>query len=109
MSRLTLRLPDSLHRRLTETADREGVSLNQYLVYLLARGSASPYEVRPVPDDEVREQHEEYGDLLAELGRATHTEIEAVLEKREAMEPEPGLTPELMDRVRARRASREED
>lgn len=103
MSRLTLRLPESLHRRLAETADREGVSLNQYLVYLLARGSASAYSVRPVPDDEVREQREAYGDLLDELGSATHAEIEAALAERETVRPEPGLTPELVERVRARR------
>ncbi len=37
MSRLTLRLPESLHRLLVEQARREGVSLNQYLVYSLTR------------------------------------------------------------------------
>ena len=35
MSRLTLRLPDSLHQQLAEQARREGISLNQYLVYSL--------------------------------------------------------------------------
>jgi len=37
MSRLTVRLPDSLHHRLTELADLEGVSLNHYIVYTLTR------------------------------------------------------------------------
>ncbi len=37
MSRMTLRLPESLHRLLAEQARREGVSLNQYLVYSLTR------------------------------------------------------------------------
>lgn len=37
MSRLTVRLPDSLHHRLTELAGREGVSLNHYIVYTLTR------------------------------------------------------------------------
>ena len=37
MSRMTLRLPETLHRLLTEQARREGVSLNQYLVYSLTR------------------------------------------------------------------------
>ena len=32
MSRLTLRLPDSLHRQLEELASNEEVSLNQYIV-----------------------------------------------------------------------------
>lgn len=37
MSRLTVRLPDSLHRRLSEQAEREGTSLNHYIVYSLTR------------------------------------------------------------------------
>ena len=37
MARLTLRLPDSLHRELAEQADAEGVSLNQYIVFSLTR------------------------------------------------------------------------
>ena len=39
MSRLTLRLPESLHRRLAAQAEREGISLNQYIVYSLTRES----------------------------------------------------------------------
>ena len=37
MSRLTLRLPESLHQALTRRARAEGVSLNQLIVYQLAR------------------------------------------------------------------------
>lgn len=33
---MPLRLPRSLHRRLKEQAGREGVSLNQYCLFLLA-------------------------------------------------------------------------
>lgn len=33
---MPLRIPKSLHRRLKEQADREGVSLNQYCLFLLA-------------------------------------------------------------------------
>ena len=40
MARLTLRLPQSLHQALTERAEREGISMNQYVVYLLARSTA---------------------------------------------------------------------
>ena len=37
MSRLTLRLPESLHQSLVQKANTEGVSLNQMIVYLLTR------------------------------------------------------------------------
>ena len=35
-----LRLPRSLHRALAEQAQREGISMNQYCVYLLAKNDA---------------------------------------------------------------------
>jgi len=38
--RFVLRLPRSLHRRLAEGAERERVSLNQWVVSILARGEA---------------------------------------------------------------------
>nr|WP_236893743.1 toxin-antitoxin system HicB family antitoxin [Clostridium botulinum] len=34
---LRVRFPKSLHRDLKETADKEGISLNQYIVYLLTK------------------------------------------------------------------------
>lgn len=33
-----LRLPKSLHKRLSEKSSEEGVSMNQYCVYLLSKG-----------------------------------------------------------------------
>lgn len=35
-----LRLPKSLHRALAEHSQREGISMNQYCVYLLAKNDA---------------------------------------------------------------------
>lgn len=39
------RLPKSLHRSLAEHAKREGVSMNQYCVYLLSRNDALQSEM----------------------------------------------------------------
>ncbi|MBQ1734994.1 MAG: type II toxin-antitoxin system HicB family antitoxin [Lachnospiraceae bacterium] len=36
-----LRIPKSLHRSLAEHARREGISMNQYCVYLLSRNDAA--------------------------------------------------------------------
>jgi len=38
--KILVRLPKSLHRQLLRQAEREGVSLNQYAVSVLARGDA---------------------------------------------------------------------
>lgn len=34
-----LRLPKSLHRRLAQRSEEEGISMNQYCVYLLSKGA----------------------------------------------------------------------
>lgn len=41
-----LRIPRSLHRALAEHSQREGISMNQYCVYLLARNDAVLYKQR---------------------------------------------------------------
>ena len=44
MSRLTLRLPETLHQQLAQLAEGEGVSLNQlYCLCVDAPSSFSPY------------------------------------------------------------------
>lgn len=53
MSRLTLRLPETLHQQLIHLAEGEGVSLNQYIVYALTRHVALAYAVRTVPEEEI--------------------------------------------------------
>lgn len=58
MGRITVRLPESLHSSLTERADREGVSLNQLLVYALTNAVAG---------DPVREQRERFDALVARV------------------------------------------
>jgi len=42
--RITLRVPKSLHRRLADEADREGISLNQYLVSVLSFHAGTSFE-----------------------------------------------------------------
>lgn len=41
--RITIRTPKSLHRELIRQAEKEGVSLNQYLVYILSKGVGKGY------------------------------------------------------------------
>ena len=107
MSRLSLRIPESLHQQLAAQAAQEGVSLNQYLVYLLAQRSAEGYSVRPVLPEELDRQRSAYASLLAKLGSASHRELRAVLAERTAAEPEAGLTPDVLERLRQRIEERE--
>ncbi|MFN4073287.1 MAG: toxin-antitoxin system HicB family antitoxin [Thermus sp.] len=47
--RVLLRMPKSLHRRLAEEAEREGVSLNQYIVSLLSERLALRETLKALP------------------------------------------------------------
>ena len=104
--RFTLRLPESLHRQLREEAEQEGISLNQYIVYTLTRQVSSPYQVRAVSEQGVADQRVAYAELLAQLGTATHAEIQAVLAERDRVDPEEGLSPDVVQRLRERIAAK---
>ena len=79
MSRLTLRLPDSLHQQLEQMAETEQISLNQYIVYALTRQLTM---------------------------QTSFDEIQQALAAREMVVPEPGLTPEVVESLRAKIAAR---
>lgn len=98
MSRLSLRLPETLHQQLAFQARREGVSLNQYLVFLLARFSGPAYSARPARES-AEQQKEDFARLRQQLGSASPEENRKALEElREAGPPDPELTPELLER-----------
>ena len=102
MSRLTLRLPETLHRQLEAQARREGVSLNQYIVYALSRQLTQDYTVYTVPEEAVAQQQAQFTALLRELGQASPEAISAVLAGRDHVEPEPELTPDVVAQLRTR-------
>lgn len=104
MGRLTLRLPGTLHEQLRLLAEREGVSLNQYIVYALTRQATLAYTIQALPEHETDRQRASYTALLQNLGQASFDEIEAVLAEREPAEAEPGLNPEVAMRLRERLA-----
>ena len=83
MSRLTLRLPESLHSQLKEAAKREGVSLNQYVVFALAQKTAPSFSVFKRSDEDVKGQMEAFYGYLDKAPKATEEEVKAFLEARE--------------------------
>jgi hypothetical protein len=73
MGALSLRLPESLHRKLGEVAEREGVSINQLISSAVAEKMSALMT-------------EEY--LGARAKRATRRKFDAVLAKVPDVEPE---------------------
>ncbi len=102
MSRLTLRLPETLHQQLIHLAECEGVSLNQYIVYALTRQSSIHYTVQPIPTQETSQQQLGFTNLLQKLGKASPSEAEAVLAEREVVAPEEGLSLEIISQFQKR-------
>ena len=107
MSRLTLRLPDTLHQQLIHLAESEGVSLNQYIVYALTRQSSTNYIIQPIPTQETNQQQSDFNNLLQKLEKAAPTEIEVALAERETVQPEKELTPEIIAQFQQRLQSKE--
>lgn len=89
MSRLTLRLPETLHRQLEAQAKREGVSLNQFIVYALTRQLTQGYTVQELPEA---------------LGQASPEALSTALAAREQVKPEPELIADVMTQLRTRLA-----
>jgi predicted transcriptional regulator len=73
MGALSLRLPESLHRKLGEVAEREGVSINQLISSAVAEKMSALMT-------------EEY--LAARAKRASRRKFEAVLAKVPDVEPD---------------------
>lgn len=91
MSRLTLRLPETLHQQLANLAEDEGVSLNQYIVYALTRQVTPSYVVNSVPTAEIQQQKLSFNSLVQELGKASAAEITTALAERETVPLEKEL------------------
>ena len=106
MGRLTVRLPDTLHHQLTALSQKEGVSLNQYIVYALTRQTTLAYMVQGVPEEEIEQQRTLFQALLESLGEASEAEIERALAEREVVEPETNLESVAVKRLKERIAER---
>lgn len=106
MSRLTLRLPETLHKQLAHLAENEGVSLNQYIVYALTCQAVLAHEIQVIPEVDVEQQKQAFQSLLKQLGQASTSEIESVLATREQVDAEAELSPDavahLQERIRKR-------
>ncbi len=74
MSTISLRLPESLHKAVRELAEKEGVSINQFITLATAEKLSALLT-------------EEY--LAERAKRADRAKFEAVLAKIPDVEPEP--------------------
>jgi len=107
MSRVTLKLPETLHQQLERLARSEGVTLNQYIVFALARQAAMAYTVEAVPEKQIAQQRVDFAALLHSLGQASFAEIEKVMQRRELVKAEKGLTSDVVKSLQHRIANQQ--
>jgi len=62
--------------------------------------------VQAVPEKAIAEQRAAYTALLQNLGQATFDEIEETMGERETVEPEAGLTPDVVEALRSKMAGK---
>ena len=99
MSRLTLRLPETLHHKLANLAKSEGVSLNQYIVYALSCQIHNSYTVDVLSEKEIEQQKPAFNQLIKDLGTLEDEEIKAILSQREKVDIDEELSLEIRNKV----------
>lgn len=104
MSRVTLQVPETLHHQLTSQAQREGVSLQQYILYALTRQLAYTYTVHVISEEGVAQQQTQFAALLDKIGSASQPALTAAFAAREPSAPESDLTSDVITRLQARLA-----
>jgi hypothetical protein len=102
MNNITLQIPSTLQAQLELLAQREGVSLPQYLVYALTRQVSLDFRLEKVAPAIQQAERERFAALLQRLGTASEREIDAALAEREVAVPEAELTPEVIARLQER-------
>jgi HicB family len=102
MSRLNLRLPETLHDQLVRLAEEEGVSLNLYIVYALTRQVTELYTFHEVPQHDIVQQEQAFNNLVQTLGEVSSSEIDIALAMRDDVKPEADLNPEVIARLKER-------
>lgn len=105
MSQIEINLPDTLLGQLKATAKKEGVSLEQYILFALTRQTMLAPAIRKVSGNEVELQQKNFADRMNRLGRASAEELENVLRERDSVEPEADLDPETVLRLKNRIAA----
>ncbi len=96
MSKMLIDLPDTLRSQLEGLAQTEGISIDQYILFALARQATFAYTVRQLPEDKIADQKASFAGLLQKLGKASPEEIETIMSKRKKVPAEAGLAPEVV-------------
>jgi DNA-directed RNA polymerase specialized sigma54-like protein len=102
MSQIEISIPDTLLVQLKTTARKEGVSLEQYILFALTRQTMLSPAIRKLSDKDSELQHKDFTERINRMGKASSEELEEILQKRKSVETEPGLEQETVSRFKNR-------
>lgn len=102
MSQIEINVPDTLLGQLKATARKEGVSLEQYILFALTRQTMLAPAICKISENESEFQQKDFAERMNRLGKASAEELENVLQERESVEPETDLKPETVLRLKNR-------
>lgn len=98
MNPLTLQLPETLREQLTRLAAREGVSLDQYILYALTRQVSTAYSVQVASQSEVAKQETDLQQWMQSSAPCSKAEAATILAEREPIEADRQLSKDIADR-----------
>lgn len=102
MSQIEISVPDTLLYQLKTTASKEGVSLEQYILFALRRQAMLTSAIHRVSEKDAGFQHKDFTERIKRLGNASSEELEEILQERDPVDPEPGLKQETVLRLKKR-------
>lgn len=110
MGQISLKLPETLYQHFASRAGFEGISLDQYLLFLLAQHAPQGYTLVPAAESP-EEQKNSFARLRQSLntqspGTASAKEVQRILDEREPVAPEDAIPDDLQKRLDAILASR---
>lgn len=102
MSQVKLSIPQTLLYQLQSTAKQEGVSLEEYILFILSRQTILSSIAYKVSEEDAEYQYQNFNERISQFGKISTEEFEKVLLEREPVDPEPDLQPETVSRLKNR-------
>lgn len=102
MSTLSLRLPESLHRQIRELAERDNVSINQFIATAAAEKTAALLTIEYLEGRARRGDAASFGSILARVPDVAPVPGDELLARQESQIAEPAADPWLAPKAKRR-------
>jgi hypothetical protein len=80
--------------------------LPKIVTHILTDQTKTSYTLQPVSQEDIAKQHSQFHELLETLRQPTDSDMSAVLDGREVVEPEQGLHSETITRLQEKIAAK---